>query len=242
MINHVVCNILGLDQIQGAVLVLNRSSSKKIRDVLTCPFPLRKNRLKCVTQPERKGAADAVWQALTYLGDETEHVLVTFADMPLWQPATLSGLIGSHERASEDPNVVMSMVTMQVSPTCPEARFGRIIKDDNGAIRSVVEPGSGFTPPPLANGRVLVNPSLYVFRTAFLKQTIPSLLPHAKDDGYPAEQQLPDLIGLAHRMGKAVNEFPLLDPAEAWGVNTAAELERVELAYHLLFRPQLQEV
>jgi bifunctional UDP-N-acetylglucosamine pyrophosphorylase / glucosamine-1-phosphate N-acetyltransferase len=218
MINRVVGTIFKARITDRIIVVVGDNSyGAQIRQALDgFSYPV-----EFVVQPERRGAADAVAQALPHLKDE-KHVLVTFGDMPLWRPETLRSLAKIH---LSDKSAVISLVTLALQTSHRTARYGRIVRDAEGQILAALEPSE------LQGGEItdaaLVNPSLYVFERQWLADHLPRIPPTDKGDGFPEELHLPKLLPIANAEGVKVLELRLTDPAEALGVNTPEELAEV---------------
>ena len=203
---------------QLAVVVGNNGYGAQIRKALE-PFECRGLRID--EQAGRYGAADAVRCALPELGDAAD-VLVTFGDMPLWRPDTLRRLAKAH---LNDGDAAISMVTLRLRPGHSTERYGRIARDERGAILAAFEPSE--LAGRMLSGAATVNPSLYVFKRKWLAQNLSHIPPVDKGDGHPPELHLPKLLLIAHDQGAKILEVPLEDASEALGVNTSEELDEV---------------
>ncbi len=197
------------------ILVVNNLYYKTITD---CVRRCGHGDCQFVVQPDRLGAGDAVKQALPALQKTgCRDFLVVFADMPLWRPGTIGGLVLEH--LHEMP--ALTMATIALDSQVALRRYGRILRDQMGKIIGVVEPVDA-TEEQL--GATTVNPSLYVFNREWFAGNIGRVKPKERGDGFPAEVYLPPLVALAHEQGQRIAEFPLKDPIETLGVNTPAEL------------------
>jgi bifunctional UDP-N-acetylglucosamine pyrophosphorylase/glucosamine-1-phosphate N-acetyltransferase len=172
-------------------------------------------------QPERRGSADAVLQALTAFDHGNVHnALVIYADMPLWSEETILKLAINH--TIEEP--IVSMVSVSLSGAPPGLfRYGRIIRNTGGRIQRIVEPADA-TPEELAFETI--NPSLWIWSIAWLRRHAPLIAPTPKHDGFHPERYMPPLIGMAASQGHII-EVAVSDHVQALGVNTPEELELV---------------
>ncbi|TSA45218.1 hypothetical protein D4R52_02870, partial [bacterium] len=171
----------------------------------------------------RLGAAQAVELGLGMLPPEIETVLVTYADMPLWRPETLTGLIKRHFSSKAK----ISLVSVRLTDTTPATvrRYGRVLRDATGMIVGIIEPTD-----PLSvdiKSVTTVNPSLYVIDRWWLDENLGDIPACDKGDGYPAEFHMPQLLQLAYKQKALVAELPLADHTEALGANTLEELVEV---------------
>ncbi len=180
--------------------------------------------IRYAIQPERQGAADAVYRALPILENlGISDTMVIYADMPFWEPDTIQAIV-SHHRTFEP---TLTMATLNLSERSPAGftRFGRVIRKD-GRIQRGVEYKDATLEEQTC--RVL-NPCLWAWKTDWLGSRIPQLKPHEKGDGYPPELYLPDLIQVASDEGCRIVEVPLKEDREAFGINTHQDL--VEAQY-----------
>ncbi|MBI5529890.1 MAG: NTP transferase domain-containing protein [Candidatus Doudnabacteria bacterium] len=170
-------------------------------------------------QQERTGAAGAVAVALP-LVKHCEHILVTYADMPLWRTNTMRELVIRHI----GDGATVSMVTVALNGTRRLERYGRVIFDEQGVPLAVFEPDELVSVnPELLERAKTVNPSLYAFDRDWLERYIPEIEPVSKD-GYTAERHLPKLIPMAYQQGRLMSTLLIKDETEALGVNTYPEL------------------
>jgi bifunctional N-acetylglucosamine-1-phosphate-uridyltransferase/glucosamine-1-phosphate-acetyltransferase GlmU-like protein len=219
MISRVV-KVVKLAGVTGSIVVVVGDDQKnpyagQIREAL-CGH----TDLKFAVQPNRYGAADAVARGIAQLNGE-RHILVSFADMPLWRPGTLKQLVESHLRSC----AIVSMVTLHPPEGHRTERYGRIAYDSHGGILAAFEPSE--LKPGQLKGAVSVNPSLYVFERGWFEANWRQIPPVSKQDGFPSEYHLPKLLPIAHGQGICINHVDLEDPGEALGVNTAEELAEV---------------
>lgn len=209
---------------QSTHVVINHRYGTQIRHVLE-----RHGMQQFVVQSDRTGAAGAVRESLPVIvrtGDPSlRHLLVLYGDMPLWRPISIARLLACHLATEGDAPISMFSIAIEVG--CPEMvrRFGRILRDAQGTIIGIREPFC------MESGELAVtktvNPSAWVYDLSWLQEALPLLHPHDRGDGYTPEYWLPDLVEVAVRQGRHVNEVRLADPSEAMGVNTLEELQEV---------------
>lgn len=214
ILHTVLDTLLSNSFVSEVVIVVNPNNYGSQIEAVCSGLPVR-----IAYQEKRTGAAGAVACGLPLI-ERYDHVLVPFADMPLWRTQTMRMLVAKHlaEQAT------ISMVTVTLNGSHRLDRYGRVARDEQGHILAVFEPEElcGFE---LSLART-VNPSLYVFDRAWLKESIPGIEPVSKD-GLEPERHMPRLIPIAHDKGRKILEVPLEDETEALGVNTKAELEEV---------------
>jgi bifunctional UDP-N-acetylglucosamine pyrophosphorylase / glucosamine-1-phosphate N-acetyltransferase len=164
-------------------------------------------------QAQQLGTGHAVQQAMPMLGDEGA-VLVLYGDVPLIQPQTLRDLLD----AAEGSRVALLTVTL-ADPT----GYGRIMRDLNGKILSIVEEKD-------ASGGIRaireVNTGILCAPARLLRDWLARL----RNDNAQGEFYLTDVIEMAVNDGV---EVVARHPAHEWevlGVNNKvqlAELERI---------------
>lgn len=174
-----------------------------------------------VDQPEPLGTGHAIGrceEALLRLG--AAHVLSVYGDMPMVTPETFRALVTQH-LLHQSP-LTMGIVDL---PDYDDWRsvfrtYGRVLTDDAGNVLRIVEIAD-------ANEEELmlrcVNPSLFVFSTAFLRTNIGKLRPNNRQ----GQLYLTDLVGLAVDQGTPPKVVRV--PAEdALGANRRSDLDKLE--------------
>jgi bifunctional UDP-N-acetylglucosamine pyrophosphorylase/glucosamine-1-phosphate N-acetyltransferase len=164
-------------------------------------------------QDPPRGTGDAVRCALSRIPKFAGTVVVLSGDTPLVRPETVRRLVTSH-RAS---GAAVTLATMRLDDP---AGYGRVLIGAVGHVTGVVEERDA-TPDQRAIREV--NAGLYALDAEFLRGALDALKP----DNAQGEYYLPDVIGRAVEQGLSVRGEPV-DPEEVLGVNTLAELARVE--------------
>jgi bifunctional UDP-N-acetylglucosamine pyrophosphorylase/glucosamine-1-phosphate N-acetyltransferase len=165
-------------------------------------------------QAEQHGTGHAVQCAAPALADFDGDVLILYGDVPLVTTATLRRLVETHRSERAD----LTLLTMCFAdPT----GYGRILRDDAGRVRGIVEHRDAT----VAEREIKeVNPGLYCVRSSVLFP----LLRELRTDNAQGELYLTDIVGLAARDGRTVASVVLENPDEVAGINTRAELTRME--------------
>lgn len=164
-----------------------------------------------VEQDEPLGTGHAVAQARAALGDFQGNVLVINGDAPLITPDTLSALRTSHESAQ-------NCFTMLTCSEPPSEDMGRVMRDDGGEVRAIVEMAD------LEDDAASVceaNAGVYCFDSSWLWDALEQLTPSPNGEIY-----LTGLASLAAGQGHRVGTMSLKDSAEALGVNDGVQLAR----------------
>lgn len=191
------------------IVAINHRYGQQIREAL--------KEVKChyVVQPERTGSADAVLRALPLVSQE--HVLVRYPDMPLWCEETLIKLATAH--------IIEGSTMSLISVESNNLKYGRIFHKTDGTISEILEPDE-ITDVQLPHATTC-NPSLFCFKAQWLRETIPTIPPCSKGDGFPDELHLPRLAAIACREGQKMIEIPLANKNEALGVNTQEDYQHI---------------
>lgn len=188
------------------VLVVGRGS-EAVREALG-------NSAVFVEQAERLGTGHALLQARELLQGQFDMVLVSCADMPLLTVETLRRMV---ERQQQNPGPI----TMLTFVADNSRGFGRVIRDENGAVIKIVE--EAVATPEQLTVREL-NTAAYCFDAEWLwshVDQIPLSLPKR-------EYYLTDLVEMAVAAGLRAEAVTTADAAEVLGINTRVHLAEAE--------------
>ncbi|MDO5034540.1 MAG: NTP transferase domain-containing protein [Actinomycetaceae bacterium] len=167
-------------------------------------------------QDEIPGTGRAVQCGLEELAKHVEKlegtVLVTSADVPLLEGATLRELTRIHEESGSAVTVVTTVVE---DPT----GYGRIIRKD-GAVVKIVEHRDATEEERAVKE---INAGIYAFDAAFLYDALPNL----SADNDQGEIYLTDTIAAALAQGRTSGAFILEDAWQAQGCNDRAQLSEL---------------
>jgi bifunctional UDP-N-acetylglucosamine pyrophosphorylase/glucosamine-1-phosphate N-acetyltransferase len=175
-----------------------------------------------VLQEEQKGTGHALAQVESEVRSAAT-LLVLSGDVPLIAPATVERLAAEAEAGWS---------AMAVADLPEPGSLGRILVDETGAFRKIVEARDAL-PEELAVRRI--NAGLY----ALPAPDIFDYLGRVRSDNTQGEIYLTDAVTGAAADGRAVRLVPLGDADEALGVNDRADLARV---HRLLLDRHLQEL
>ncbi len=165
-----------------------------------------------VDQVEQLGTGHAVAQALPQIEDDA-RVLIVYGDVPLIRSATLAKL------ARVDSGVVL-LTAVVPDPT----GYGRILRDRQGNIAGVVEQRDASVEQ-LAIEEI--NTGVLAAPAGLLRRWVAEL----SNDNAQREYYLTDVIALAARDGAPVTGRRPAAVDEILGVNSRADLARLERAY-----------
>ena len=215
MIKHVVRAVSALEPQELAVVVGHEA--QRVREALGPGY-------QYVTQSEQLGTGHAVSQCRPLLEGKGETVLVVYGDHPLLTPETLRRLIDGHERGG----AVVTLLTFH--PSDPTG-YGRVVRDDRGEVREVVEEASATEE---ERCLIEVTSGALAFADRWLWPHLEALKKSEEGEYY-----LTDLAALAVTEGSLVLTFSPQDEEEAWGINSRLDLARAEAILRQRIRERL---
>ncbi|MEM8563954.1 MAG: bifunctional UDP-N-acetylglucosamine diphosphorylase/glucosamine-1-phosphate N-acetyltransferase GlmU [Pseudomonadota bacterium] len=169
-----------------------------------------------VIQQEQLGTGHGVLQALPSVSADST-VLVLYGDVPLIRTETLRSLTSLAECGP-------ALISAQVAD--PEG-YGRILRDENGALRGVVEHKDATEEQRTISE---VNTGLLAAPAADLFE----YLPQVRNDNQQGEYYLPDILSLSVAAGKPVANVLVESELEVLGVNDRQQLNVLEREYQRL--------
>lgn len=169
-------------------------------------------------QDEIMGTGRAVECGLSVLPDGWGDgvggvVLVTYADTPLLDAATLADVLARHT----DSGRAVTVVTAEVAdPT----GYGRVVRDSDGQVAEIVEHKDASS----AQRKIReINSGIYAFDASVLR----AALARIGTDNAQGERYLTDVVALARAAGHQVGAHLVADPWLTEGVNDRAQLAAV---------------
>jgi bifunctional UDP-N-acetylglucosamine pyrophosphorylase / glucosamine-1-phosphate N-acetyltransferase len=173
------------------------------------------DRARFAIQEERLGTGHAALQAATLLADVGDRqILILSGDVPLTRSETLEALLEEHNRSGN----ALTLLTMKPAD---RKRYGRIVRDDGGAVMRIVEAKDASADELRIEE---VNAGIYLFGGAHLFENLRNLSTNNKQGEYYLTDLVSVLRGAGHRVGAVVVD----DPAEAIGVDSRKELAEAE--------------
>jgi len=167
-------------------------------------------------QQEPRGTGDAVAAARPALEGFDGDVFVLDGAAPLLTTELLQALLDEHRRAEA------AVTILSIEPDEP-LPYGRILRDETGALRAIVEEKDAS---PEERAVKELNTSIYVFRAADLWPALETLVP-ANVQG---ELYLTDAVRSLVEAGHAAAVYCAPVAEMGLGVNTPAELAEAEAA------------
>ncbi len=166
-----------------------------------------------VTQPEPLGTGHAVAQTRSVLAGQARSILVYYADMPLLRVETLRRL-AELQATNPGPLTILTAISEN------SMGFGRVVRDENGRVREVVE--EKIASPEQLRIREL-NAGVYCFRESWLWEHLERLPLSPAGEYY-----LTDLVGMAATEGHEVLTHTVEDVGEVQGINNRIHLAQAE--------------
>lgn len=170
-------------------------------------------RVKYVSQPERKGTGHAAKLGEEKLDPSATHLMIIQGDdSSFYKAETIQKFI------ADCADCKMGFTTVKLAEP---AQYGRVIRNLEGNVCAIVEKESLTQEQKKINE---VNAATYFVERDWFNTVYPTLKPSAVGKG---EIIMPDLIAVAATSGEKVVGFEV--PVAEWvGVNTPAELERAD--------------
>ena len=165
-------------------------------------------------QDKQLGTGHAVAQAHDALAGFAGDILILYGDVPLVRPETMRAMLDRLNMGDEPRAVVLGFRPEDA------AAYGRIITDGQGAIEKMVEykdADAGERAVTLCNSGLMAVRSTDLF----------VLLDQIGNNNAAGEYYLPDIVMIAASDGR-VSAVIETDPWETAGVNSRAELARLE--------------
>jgi bifunctional UDP-N-acetylglucosamine pyrophosphorylase/glucosamine-1-phosphate N-acetyltransferase len=170
--------------------------------------------VRTVMQAKQLGTAHAVLRAQAVLSHVRAPVLILNGDTPLLTRSTLERLIEFHHQREAH----LTLLTARLSDPFG---YGRIVRNDGGQIRRVVEESDAT---PYEKKIQEINTGIYLAEKAILFE----LLKTIQSDNRQKEYYLTDMIEAAVKQGYRVESSEVPDPQEMLGINTRLDLAQAE--------------
>lgn len=199
MIGHIV-DALEASGVSRIVVVVGHGA-ERVKEYL-------KDRVEYALQEPQLGTGHAVMMA-DMLKDEMGDTIVLCGDGPCIQKETIQKVFAANENYS---------ATVVTSVLEDGARYGRIVRNENGLVEKIVE-AKDCNEEQLAIREI--NTGIFCFKNQLLFEGLKEI----KNENAQNEYYLTDLLEIFNGHGYPVNAMVLKDSDEAMGVN-----DRVDLA------------
>ncbi|MFE2265639.1 bifunctional UDP-N-acetylglucosamine diphosphorylase/glucosamine-1-phosphate N-acetyltransferase GlmU [Streptomyces griseosporeus] len=205
LVGHVLAAARELDP-ENLVVVVGHA-----REKVTAHLAEAAPGVRTAVQAEQNGTGHAVRMALEELGGGVDGtVVVVCGDTPLLSGDTLKQLAATH---GADGNAV-TVLTAEV----PDATgYGRIVRDDSGAVTAIVEHKDATE----AQREIReINSGVF----AFDGQLLADALKKVRTDNSQGEEYLTDVLGILREAGHRVGASVAADHREIAGINNRVQL------------------
>jgi bifunctional UDP-N-acetylglucosamine pyrophosphorylase/glucosamine-1-phosphate N-acetyltransferase len=169
-----------------------------------------------VVQDRQAGTGHAVRMVTEAVGSMPGTVLVTYGDMPLLRPQTLAALVAAHTAAGH----AVTVLTAEVSDP---AGYGRIVRDERGALSEIVEDSDAS---PAQRAIREINSGCYAFDGALLADAVKQVA----TGNAQGQEYLTDVVAILRGDGHSAGTVLAADPAEIQGVNDQVQLAQARQA------------
>lgn len=170
-----------------------------------------KDEVKYAYQDELLGTGHAVMQATEYLKNKKGKVVILYGDVPILRPETVRNLISKSIKNKECATLLTAIYE---NPT----GYGRIIRDEGGNIKAIVEEKDATSEEKLIKE---INSGIYCFDI----EELLSALKQIKPNNAQGEYYLTDVIKIMNDKGLKTGAVIVEDNTEILGVNDRAQLE-----------------
>lgn len=165
--------------------------------------------VKYALQAERLGTGHAVMQAMDFIGDGGE-ILVLYGDTPLITAQTIEKMLAFHRKKKNAVTVLSALVD---DPT----GYGRIVRDESKHFVKIVEQKDATD----EEKRITeINGGMYVFEAKHLKSALSKITNNNKQQEY----YLTDTIEILLHEGYNVDAIAIMNPDDILGVNSREQL------------------
>jgi bifunctional UDP-N-acetylglucosamine pyrophosphorylase/glucosamine-1-phosphate N-acetyltransferase len=165
-----------------------------------------------VVQPEANGTGGAMRAAIDAIRDSAE-VVVLSGDHPLVTAETIGELLATHRSTG----AVATVMTVEMDEP---GTYGRIVRDPDGDVESIVETKHPETVDPEILATREINTGTYCFDGPKFAEALGSIT----DDNEAGEYYLGDTLPILRAGGGRVTAYKATDPNVNLGVNHRADL------------------
>ena len=208
---HVLSALAGVERASTIVV-----ASPRVDEIKTAVAAHISDDITYVVQERPAGTADAARLALEVLPAGISTLLIVPGDTPLLSSDTLTSLVTAHA----ERGAALTLLTARVQDP---SGYGRIVRGPGDRIEAIVEDRDANEHQRLLDE---VNASVYVIELERLQ----AALPKVGAENAQTEYYLTDVVELLVAEGHEVFAVTA-EAAEAHGVNSRADLARVEAAF-----------
>ncbi|HWQ55557.1 MAG TPA: bifunctional UDP-N-acetylglucosamine diphosphorylase/glucosamine-1-phosphate N-acetyltransferase GlmU [Bryobacteraceae bacterium] len=207
LIQHVVRTALALAPAERICVIVGHQA-EKVKAAVTTPG------VRFVHQAEQKGTGHALMVGREVMQNLPGLLVILYGDCPLISAETLRRLVDVQQRSGAAGTLISAEMP---DPT----GYGRVLRDDAGAVRGVVEQKAA-TPPQLAVREA--NMGIYCYRADLFWRHLGEIRP----ENPAGEYYLTDMVEILLRAGHTMEAMLVGDAREALGINNRVELAEVD--------------
>lgn len=208
LLGHVLDAVAPLSPVRTVVVV-----GRGAEAVQAAAEQLSRKPLVFALQEKQLGTADAARAGDEALGEHDGDVLILAGDSPLITTKTLRALVATHRKQG-------AAATLLSSTLEDPAGYGRIVRDERGALLRIVEQTDASEAERAIRE---VNSSTYVFDRALLRDA----LSQVEKGNKQGEFYLTDVFSILRDKGERIGALAAAEPEEILGINSRAQLADV---------------
>ncbi len=180
------------------------------------------NEYTYVEQKDPRGTGHAVAAARTAIPEDTQQLLVAYADTPLLRPESLRGLLNRHRLLEADLSLLTAVIDQPLT-------YGRIERDEQKRISAILEPSDLSDE---ERGLHEINVGAYVSQPQALLREIDGLAQRG-------EHRLTEVARRFIAVGSQIASYQIYDTDQVQGINTEQELAlAADIVLRRLFEPR----
>ena len=180
------------------------------------------NEYTYVEQKDPRGTGHAVAAARSAIPEDTQQLLVAYADTPLLRPESLRGLLNRHRLLEADLSLLTAVIDQPLT-------YGRIERDDQKRISAILEPSDLSDE---ERGLHEINVGAYVSQPQALLREIDALAQRG-------EHRLTEVARRFIAVGSQIASYQIYDTDQVQGINTEQELAvAADIVLRRLFEPR----
>jgi len=206
LISHIIdnCKSAGFERI---ILVVGHKA-ELIKEKLGDEF-------EYVEQGEPKGTAHALLATKEILKDFKGVIFTIYGDVCLVPPEIIKDMVKRHMKTKAQCTLL--------SADLPGTIYGKIIRDEEGKVKEILEP-RGLELPPELESICEINAGVYLFEAPLIFDYLEKI----GNDNPQREYYLTDVVGLLYKDGYNTQAIKLPESWMAKGINDRKELVEVE--------------
>jgi len=170
--------------------------------------------VRFVQQEQQKGTGHALSMCRAALQGAGDLLVVLYGDSPLLRAETLKELV----RCQASSAAAATLITTVLDEP---AGYGRIVRDANGRVASIVEEKAAS---PAQKKIQEINSGIYCFNSALLWKHLEEIQPNRAS----GELYLTDMVEILRGHGYTVAPMVVNDSTELLGINTRVDLAQVD--------------